>query len=295
MAAPTLPRVDRRPRVGLVLGAGGIRGCAHAGVAGVLHEEGVPIDVVVGTSVGAMIGLAVAAQLPVEQIRQVVRETTPLDLIRFYAGRLRAGRSNPIARMMYEAGDGKEFSDLALPFAVTVTDMEHDRPVVIDSGPVLPAVEASAAVPFIARPAELGGRMYLDGGLLDTLPVYVARALGAELVIGVCLGVNYTSPRFLRKHPWAQKALARLGRQYGPSSARFRDQLRFGCRLFAAGCNPPPPSADADVTIEPDFGRLSPNSPFGAQFALAQGERAARAALPLIRAGLKGEPAWTNA
>src|SRR5436309_3089078 len=77
---------DVRPRVGLVLGAGGIRGCAHGGAISVLREAEVPVDLVVGVSIGAMFGLGVAAGLPTEYIAGVAREATSLDIIRFYAG-----------------------------------------------------------------------------------------------------------------------------------------------------------------------------------------------------------------
>jgi predicted acylesterase/phospholipase RssA len=272
-----------RPKVGLVLGAGGIRGCAHAGVIAVLREARVPVDVVVGASVGAMFGLALAAGLPTERIAQLATGARPLDLFRFYAGRLRTEARNPIARLLWEAGAGQTFSDLALPFAVLGTDMETGRPHVIDSGPVLPAVQASIALPFIARSVALDGRHYLDGGLLDTAPIPVARRLGADRVIAVCLGFNYCAPRFLRQRPWTQRWLERAGRQRRPVGPGLRDQIRFGFRLYAATYNPPLPAQDADVVIWPEFNGLNPNSIFGAQFCLEQGMIATREALPEIR------------
>lgn len=273
------PGSEAPQRTGLVLGAGGIRGCAHAGAILALHEAGVRFDLVVGASVGSIFGLGLAAGLPPEHIVHVVREARPMDLFRFYAGRLRAGRSNPIARMLHEAGDGKTFADLALPFAVTVTDMETGRRVVVDSGPVLDAVEASIAIPFVARPARLGDRCYVDGGLMDTAPIGVARAMGADRVIAVLLGYNYLAPRFLRRHPWTRSALERLGRQRGPVSGRFPDQLRFGLRLCAASYAQSIPGEGADIAIWPELPGISPNSMFGAQICLEQGYRAAKEAL----------------
>ncbi|HEX8919604.1 MAG TPA: patatin-like phospholipase family protein, partial [Chloroflexota bacterium] len=136
-------------KVGLVLGAGGIRGCAHAGVIQVLHEAGVPIDLVVGASVGSIFGLGMAAEAPTEHIVRAARDATPLDMFLFYAGRLRTDRRNLAARLLREAGEGKTFADLPLPFAVMATDMTTHQTVAIDHGPVLPAVEASIALPFI--------------------------------------------------------------------------------------------------------------------------------------------------
>lgn len=282
-----LPSIHSRPKIGLILGAGGIRGCAHPGVIQVLREAGVPIDIVVGASVGAMFGMALAAGLPTERIAQLARQTRPVDLFRFYAGRLRTDAGNPIARLLREAGRDKSFSDLSLPFAVLGTDLETGQPTVLDSGPVLPAVQASIALPFIARPVALDDRVYVDGGLLDTAPVYVARQMGADLVIAVCLGYNYSVPAFLRRRPWTRSVLERIGRQRAPITARLCDQLRFGCRLFAACYDPPTPAEDADLAIWPEFDGLSPNSIFGADFCFRQGVAAARGALPEVRARLR--------
>lgn len=277
---------SQRPRVGLILGAGGIRGCAHAAVISVLCEAGIPIDMVVGASVGSIFGLGLAAGRPPSEMVRLVQETNPVELFRFYAGRLRPGARNPIARMLHEAGDGKMFADLELPFAVMGTDMATGKPVVIDSGPVLPAVQASIALPLIARAVGLGEAFYLDGGLVDTAPAWVARTMGADLVITVCLGYNYMAPRFLRKRPWTRSVLERMGKQPAPIRGRFRDQVRFGCRLYAGSYEPPIPAEDADIAIWPEFDRVGPNSMFGAQFCFERGLQAAREALPQIEAML---------
>jgi NTE family protein len=236
----------------------------------------------VGASVGSIFGLGVAARVPAERIVRLVRESRMMDMVRFYAGRLRPDGRNPIARLLLEAGEGKEFSDLPLPFAVMATDMETGRPTVLDRGPLLPAVQASIALPFIARPVRLGERYYVDGGLLDTAPVQVARRMGAERVIAVCLGYNYTAPGFLRRRPWTQRHLERLGAQRRPVAGHMRDQIRFGCRLYAASYTPPVPAQDADVVIWPDFGKVGPNSMSGLHLCFEEGLKAARAALPDI-------------
>jgi NTE family protein len=275
--------LSSRPRVGIVLGAGGIRGCAHAGVIAALRDANIPIDLVVGASVGSMFGLGLAAGLATEEIAGPAREARPVDVFRFYAGRLRTRGSNPIARMLTKAGGGKEFADLPTPFAVMATDMETGTPTVLDCGPVLPAVEASISLPFIARPVAIGGRYYVDGGLMETAPVYVAHAMGAQVVIAVCLGLNYTVPTFFRRRPWTRSIVERLGRQARPVRGRFHDQVQFGCRLYASCYERPLPANDADVAVWPQLGTLSPNSMFGASFCFEQGLKAGREAVPRIR------------
>jgi len=269
-------------RIGLVLGAGGVRGCAHAGAIAVLQEAGIKVDLVVGASIGAMFGLGVAAGVPPERMAADVLEAPARDVLRFYAGRLRAGSTNRIGRLLHDAAAGKTFDDLALPFATVATDMETGEPHVLNRGPVLPAVEASIALPFIARPVQIEGRYYLDGGLRDTAPIQVARDMGADIVICVCLGYNYHAPGPLRRRPWTRPLLERLG---GPGSAgpRLADQVRFFGRLCAASFDPPLPAQDADVAIWPDFGSIGPNSMVGGAFCYRQGVAAAQAALPRIR------------
>jgi predicted acylesterase/phospholipase RssA len=279
-----------RETMGLVLGAGGIRGCAHAGALRVLEEAGITPDLVVGASVGAMFGLALAAGVPSTRMAELIGQSSSFDIARFYfTGRLRTDRRNPIARLLYEAGDDKTFDDLELPFAVLATDMETGAPTVLTSGPVLRAVEASIALPFVARPVEIDGRFYVDGGLFDTAPVGIARSLGADRVITICLGYNYRAPRFLRQRPWTQPALERLGRIEALTAASIREQFRFGCRLFGASFDPPLPATDADVAIWPEFGRVGPNSMVGAQFCYEQGVKATREALPVIASLVQAE------
>lgn len=279
----TLASSGRKERIGLVLGAGGIRGCAHAGAIAVMREAGIEPDLVVGASVGAIFGLALAAGISSSYLERVIRDARTRDLLRFYfTGRLRTDRRNPIARMLVDAGENKHFSDLDIPFAVLATDMETGQPTVLNSGPVLPAIEASIALPFIARPAVIDGRFYVDGGLLDTAPTGVARRMGAERVIAICLGQNYTAPRVFRRRSWTQRLLERLGKQEQLIRAGFRDQIRFGCRLCSATFDPPLPAPDADIAIWPQFGRIGPNSMVGASFCYDRGVQATRAALPQI-------------
>lgn len=270
-----------RPIVGLVLGAGGTRGTAHAAVIQVLQQAGIPVDLVVGASVGAMYGLALAAGMPADDLARTARATTSLDLARFYAGRLRPSRFNPIGRLLLETGAGKDFADLNMPFAIMATDLARGITEALTSGPVLPAIQASISLPFIAPPVEIDGRYYVDGGLLDTLPVRATRAMGADLVIGVCLGYNFIAPAMFRP-PSARAALERLGRPTRRSRVPIVEQVRSFARLSAATFDPPPPSREADVTIWPEFGRIGPNSMVGSAFCFDQGLIAAQEALPRI-------------
>lgn len=282
--------VEPRPRVALVLGAGGIRGCAHAGAIGVLREAGIAIDLVVGASVGSIFGLALAAGTPTERLYAVIRRSVGLELTRFYAGRLRADRRNPIARLVWDAGAGKTFADLSLPFAAVATDMATHRAVPLTTGSVLRAVEASIAVPFIARPVAIDGRYYLDGGLLEAAPVSIARALGADIVIAVCLSGDLRAPAVVRERMRVRAVIEHLGRR-PIVGRRLHHQVRFGCRLYAASPGRSRADGAGDVEIWPEFGRISPNALAGTARCLDAGISAAEAALPAIRAAIRG---WSH-
>jgi predicted acylesterase/phospholipase RssA len=253
----------------------------------VLREAGVPIDYVVGVSVGSIFGLGLAADLPTSYIHAVVRNNSAFEMFRFYAGRLRADRRNPIARMVWEAGGGRQFEDLPTEFAVVATDMETARPVAFTRGPIVPALEASIALPFIAKPACIDGRYYVDGGIIDTAPVPIARNMGADIVIAVCLGLQFAAPAFMRSRPWTRNLVDRMAVLPG-AGPRLRDQIRFGCRVFSEIYDVRPTAADADIAIWPEFGPIRPNGMRGAERCLEQGIRAAEEALPTVLELLQG-------
>lgn len=166
------------------------------------------------------------------------------------------------------------------------TDMETARPVAFTQGPIVPALEASIALPFIARPARIDGRYYVDGGIIDTAPVPVARKMGADVVIAVCLGFQFVAPAFIRNRAWTKSLVDRFATPgAGP---RLRDQIRFGCRLFSEGYDLRPSASDADIAIWPEFGSIKPNRMRGAELCLEQGIRAAEESLPRVLEALRG-------
>lgn len=213
-----------RPRTCLVLSGGGARGAAHIGVLKVLERERVPIDCVVGTSMGAIIGGAWAAGVPAEQIELALRavrwdrvlsddpdrpqrsiRSKDLERRRFGAaefGVRDGGAVLPrgavigqqfdffLSRLYGVAVKRDSFDDLPIPFRALATDIETGRLVVLDRGSLNEAVRASMSVPGVFSPKEIDGRLLVDGGLVRNLGVDVARELGAERVIAVNLGTT---------------------------------------------------------------------------------------------------------
>ena len=188
-----MPTHPYPPKIGLVLGSGGARGWAHVGALNCLIRRRVPLVCVVGTSAGALFGSAFAAG------RHDVSNTlsTTLDWRRMLElfvevnlprSGLLSGRR--IQRLLNELTDGNTFGTLNLPFAAVATDLRTEREVVLDSGLVDQAVRASIAIPGVFTPVVRNGCLLVDGGLVNPLPVNVARAMGAEFVIAVDVNLN---------------------------------------------------------------------------------------------------------
>jgi NTE family protein len=175
----------KRKRVGLALGGGVVRGLAHLGVLVELEQAGIPIDIVSGTSAGAIIGATYCAGMNIEAIKaysinlrwwHVASPVWPSQgLVSF--GKLKAWLTDKIGDL--------DFADLKIPYAVVATDLESGQPVKLDRGRLAPAVQASCAVPGLVRPVQIDGRLLADGSLSNTVPVSILREMGADYVIGV--------------------------------------------------------------------------------------------------------------
>ncbi len=191
----------KRPVVGLVLSSGGARGAAHTGVLKVLEEHHVPVDIIVGTSMGAMVGGAYAAGVSIERIEAEWLET---DIIRVARNLLPTfplrgwSSGSGVYRMLHSLLGDARIEELPIKFAAVATDIETGEEVIIQEGRLVEAIRASSSVPGLFVPAEHRGRFLVDGGLVNPLPVDVARRLGAEMVIAVDVGYY---PRQIERQP----------------------------------------------------------------------------------------------
>lgn len=219
---PTDNAAPARPRIALVLSGGGARGLAHVGVLKVLEEARVPVDFIVGTSMGAIVGGLYAAGMDPQDLNDEVAaldwggvfqrseprqylsqrrkeedfELAPLIEVGFRDGefRLPTGAVSTRAlevllrRYTLPSRHLATFDGLPTPFRAVATDMETGEPVVLDHGDLAGALRASMSVPGVFSPLEVGGRILGDGGLVNNLPVDVARRMGADVIIAVNIG-----------------------------------------------------------------------------------------------------------
>jgi NTE family protein len=183
------PRDDLPPKVALVLGGGAARGFAHVGVLEVLEEAGIPVELVVGTSVGALVGALYADGWDARALERVALALDRDDFFDVSVGRALFGvgiaKGDALAEFLRDHLRHREIAALPLPFAAVATDLDTGERVVLSSGDIATAVRASCAIPGVFEPQRIGGRLLVDGGVVANLPVDVARELGADVVIAV--------------------------------------------------------------------------------------------------------------
>lgn len=275
--------MPRELKLGLALGAGGTKGAAHVGVMRVLEDAGIRPDVIAGTSIGSLYGGAYAVGRSTGEMEDGIRNCPPQDVIEFFRHRLKIRHKNRLARRFYEALAGWNIEDLPIRYAATASDIVERGPVAINRGPLIDAIEASIAIPLIARPVNFQGRYLLDGGFWDSAPVDAAMDLGADVVISVELGTPVTLP--VQWHGAAAWVAQRL------ESAKLHRTIAGVPFTLHATTTPLKPGRTAHVVIRPrGISKLRGNSPFHMTGILEAGAAAAEAALPSIRALLAGEP-----
>lgn len=219
-------QISHRPKVALVLGGGGAKGAAEVGVLKYIEQSGVPIDMIVGTSIGSIVGGLYAAGYSSAQLDSLFRNQEWLDLLtdrnaenvgkffavedgqtylmgfpinlnfkrkdgsKFRLGALRGDSIVSTLERMTRLTDSIHFDALPIPFRCVAVDVGTFEEVVLSSGSLAQAMRASMAIPLAFRPMLLNDRTLIDGGVLNNLPVDVAKEMGADVVIAVDLTVN---------------------------------------------------------------------------------------------------------
>jgi NTE family protein len=285
------------PRIGLALSGGGARGIAHVGVLKALDEMRIPIHCVTGTSMGSIVGGTFAAGTPPARLEELVLTADWAEIFRDQPPRAEismrrkaddyktlfapefgvkdGGLALPMGviagvsieaffRVLAEPAMGvSDFGKLPIPFRAMATDIETGESVVLDGGSVAQAMRASMAVPGAIAPVEIDGRLLVDGGIANNLPIDEARRLCADVVIAV----NISTPPMTRKQLTSALAIAGqlinfLGKQ------TVDDQLKN--------------LGSGDVLIEPALGDISAGSFTRSADAIRIGEEATRALAPSL-------------
>ena len=300
VVAPTPNEGDaHRPRVGLVLSGGGARGAAHIGVLKVLDDLHVPIDAIAGTSMGAVVGGLYASGLSAREIEKIMtslnwrdafsdrparkdldlrrKEEDETFLVKFPLG-VRDGRitlpkgliqgqrlTQMLRQLTLPVARISNFDELPTPFRAVATDLESGDSVVLSSGDLTSAMRASLSAPGVFAPVERDGRLLVDGGIADNVPVDIARAMGVDVVIVVDVGFPLLSRRELRSAPAISNQMLAI-------------LIRHNAETQLATLTP------RDILIEPALGNAS-SFDFGiVPRLIGVGETAARARSPQLAA-----------
>jgi NTE family protein len=264
-------------KVGLALGGGYARGLAHIGVLEVLEREGIPVDLIAGTSAGALVGALYACERDAALIKKQAAQmdwvglTSLIDLTIHRSGFLGGRRvSNLLKRLM---GDAR-FEDLAIPFSCVATDIITGDQVVLSSGPVLEAVRASISVPVVFTVVKNQGRYLVDGGLVNPVPVSVARAMGADFVIAV----DVTPDKAERAAHISRNETSRE-----PSLIQVLVQAIYIGTYYSARMV----SEGADVIIHPHLAKIGPGEFHRAAEIILEGELTSVDSLAALKRKLK--------
>jgi NTE family protein len=247
----------RSSGVTLALGGGAARGAAHLGVLKVLAGEGIPVRGVAGTSVGSIVGAALCAGRDWRWMLEEAHRLRWSVLVQPVVPRIGLLATDRLERFLKGTIGARRFEDLVLPFAAVAVDISTGEEVVLRSGELAPAIRASCSVPGIFEPVNLGGRLLVDGGLVNDVPADVARTLADAPVLAVKLNRGAKEPgrpRTIIDVITASLAIVALnGIQRG--------------------------LADADIVVTPDLGRASYRDLRRVDEFAEAGERAAREAL----------------
>ena len=278
--------MDAQVHLGLALGGGGVRGGAHIGLLKVLDREGIKVGAIAGTSAGGIVGGLYAAGLTAAKIQRLLSSCNAEALLEpDPSGWSLLSTRRFIERIREWLGDPR-IEDLPIPFAAVAVDLRSAREVVLTSGPLAMAIQATMAVPGLLCPVEEGDCLLADGGVLNNVPVDVARRLGAERVLAVDVGVP---PEFPLEVPTfglppgpvprlLGRVLALTGRDRAAlAAAKAIGMLSAAVSEYRLRENPP------DLLLRPELGAMAVMDMARLAEAIAAGERMAETHLGEIR------------
>ncbi|MFH0868019.1 MAG: patatin-like phospholipase family protein [Candidatus Woesearchaeota archaeon] len=181
---------ESRPKVGIALSGGTVRGLSHIGVLRVLERENIPIDFIAGTSIGALIGALYASGIKIDDIEQIVKTTKLRKLIDFTVPKTGFIAGKRIENYIGTIIKNKNFEDLHTKLSIIATELNRGEKFVFTEGNLTKAIRASISMPGVFEPVIDNNFIFVDGGLADPIPVDVVKKMGADIVIAIDLTLN---------------------------------------------------------------------------------------------------------
>ena len=255
----------KKRKVTLVLGGGSARGLAHVGVLKVLERERIPIDSIVGTSMGALIGAAYSMGLPVKEMEGRASVFTLNRLLDPTIPSMGLLAGDKLESCIRELIDGKGFADCKIPVSIVATDIETGDEIVYDGGgELIKIVRATCSWPGIFNPVKVGGRLLCDGGIKNSVPAKIARDRGADYILAVDVGFCVKRGKIDNIFQMILQSLQIIGEELN---------------------NYQSDAADAVIKVElPNIDQLAFNR---GRDIIARGAEAAEAAIPRIKKDLR--------
>lgn len=195
---PPPPREIKNVNVALVLGGGGSKGIAHLGVIEVLESHGIPIDLIVGTSAGSIVGAMYAdhkdSKMLYEQLIAVKKwdllDLSIADSLSFFSDIKGPVQGYYLEEFLVTNMTVNNIEDLKIPFVAVASDVEDESAYVFDSGPIAPAIHASSAIPPVFSPVRAYGKLLVDGGIIEPVPVRIAERYNPKVIIAVDISTS---------------------------------------------------------------------------------------------------------
>ena len=252
--------MEQRLKIGLALGSGLARGLAHIGVLKVFEEEGLKIDYIAGSSMGAVIAALYACGVKISLMERLAQRITRRDWMDFNFPRMGLIAGDRLEELIYLLSGRRRIEELPLPLAVVGADLLEGKLLVFREGSIARTVRASCSIPGVFNPVEVEGRLVVDGGVLERVPVKAVREMGADIAIGVDVsaitgkyGINHIFDVLL-------KTIDIMSREVH----RFKIQ-------------------EANLVITPDMQEIAPFHFHLAREAIEKGEEAARKSIPVLK------------
>lgn len=252
------------PKIALVLGGGAVRGFAHIGVIKTLEAHGIAPDMVVGTSAGSVVGALYAGGYGGFELQKIAFQLEQESVGDWALPDRGFVKGEMLQNFINKALQNRSIERLKKPFAAVATELQTGEMAAFRRGNTGMAVRASSSIPGVFQPVSIGGKEYVDGGLVSPIPVRVARGMGADIVIAVDIS---SKPRYGKVSDTIDIMLQTFNIM-GQTIGRYE-------------------LAEADVVIRPQTGGIGAAEFDQKHLAILEGEKAALSALPLIRSKLQ--------
>ena len=258
---------EQSKKIALVLGGGSARGLAHIGVLKVLKRNKIPVDIVVGTSIGSLIGAIYALGISLKKVEDIAIKTRWWHLTDFAISKIGLIEGLNLQNMIKDVLEDKSFNDVKKPLYVVTTDIETGEEAVLSSGNLIKAIKASCSIPGIFIPTRIDGRLLVDGGLRSSVPTNVAKKMGADFIIAVDVGFCVKKGKITNIFQAVFQAMQIIGSELNKHEARHSNSL-------------------IEVHLSEDMDQMAFDK---AKDIIAAGEKAAEEMMPALKTEMQEE------